>query len=67
MSSKLLTYNIMIRGYVLNHEISRAVQLTHEMVGKGFSADASTAKLFVDLVSDGKLDSSLRPLIQKNH
>ena len=59
------TYNLMIRGCIKNNEISKARQLRHEMVDKGFSADASTAELFVDLVACGKLDSSLQPLAQK--
>ena len=46
------------------HDLSRALQLRREMVTKGFSADASTAELFVNLVVCGKLDSSLQPLTQ---
>ena len=60
------TYNTLIRGYIHNQKLSRAVQLTHEMVGKGFCADASTAELFIDLISEGKLDSSLQLLIHKD-
>ena len=59
------TYNTMIRGCIKNHEISRALQLRHEMVAKGFSADASTAELFVKLVACGKLNSSLQPVTQR--
>ena len=58
------TYNLMIRGFIKNNDISRALQLRHEMVTKGFYADASTAELFVNLVACGKLDSSLQPVTQ---
>ena len=60
------TYNIMIRGFIVNHELSRGVEYANEMVARGFSADASTAKLFLHLISNGELDSSLQLLIQKD-
>ena len=41
------TYNIMIRRFILNHEISRGVEYTNEMVARGFSADASIAEFFL--------------------
>ena len=56
----------MIRGCVLNHDLSRAVKSAHEMMDRGFSADASTLDMFVDLISRGQLDPSLQPLIQKD-
>ena len=57
-------YNLMIRGCIKNKEISRALQLRHDIVAKGFLADASAAELFVNLVACGKLDSSLLPVTQ---
>ena len=60
------TYNLMIRGFVCNHDLSRAVQLANEMGGRGFSADVSTVDMFLDLISSGKLDPSLRSMFQKD-
>lgn len=59
------TYNTIIRGLIGNNEMSRAIQVFHEMVERGFSADASTAELLVDLLVDGKLDLDSLPSIQK--
>lgn len=56
-----MTYNLLIRGFITNSKM-KALQLIDEMKKRGFSADASTAKLFDDLISRGKLDPSLRPI-----
>ena len=56
----------MICGFILNREIPRVVEFINEMVVRGFFGDASTAELFVHLISNGKLDSSLQPLFQKD-
>ena len=48
-----------------NGEISKALQLNDEMVARGFMADASTSELFVHLVFNSVLDSSLQPSTQK--
>ena len=56
------TYNLMIRGFIRNKDMPRALQLVKEMVAKGFSADASTFELFVSLVANGNLDASLQPV-----
>ena len=57
--------NLMIGEFVLNHEITRVLELADEMIERGFNTDASTAKLFVKLVANGELDPSLQPLRQK--
>ena len=59
------TYNTIIRGLIGNNEMSRAIQVFHEMVERGFSADASTTELLVDLLANGKLDLDSLPSIQK--
>ncbi|XVE84589.1 hypothetical protein DITRI_Ditri17bG0024700 [Diplodiscus trichospermus] len=45
------SFNVMIQGLLRNSYTSKAIQLLEEMVDKGFSVDASTAILFVDLIS----------------
>ncbi|XP_048324705.2 pentatricopeptide repeat-containing protein At5g16640, mitochondrial [Ziziphus jujuba] len=45
------TYNIMICELITNNQTSKAVELNKEMVEGCFSADLSTAAMFVDLIS----------------
>ncbi|XVF82199.1 hypothetical protein PTKIN_Ptkin16aG0026000 [Pterospermum kingtungense] len=40
----------MIQGLLQNDDTSTAAKFLHEMVGKGFSSDISTATMFVDLL-----------------
>ena len=53
------TYNIVIQGLIRNNDVSRAIKVLHEMVVKGFLADASTVVILLDLVNDKKLDKSV--------
>ncbi|CAL8161647.1 unnamed protein product [Prunus armeniaca] len=53
------TYNTLIRGCINNKETSRAFRLVQEMADMGFSADDSTMKWVVDLLSKDKLDPEL--------
>ena len=59
------TYNLLIRGLIHNDDISGALRFKGEMVAKGFYGDVSTCELFLDLVSKGKLDPSLQPVVKK--
>ncbi|GJV59407.1 putative pentatricopeptide repeat-containing protein [Tanacetum coccineum] len=58
-------YNILIdglfrgQGLVHNNDVSKAIEVLHEMVGKGFSADAWTVEILINLVEDKKLDKSV--------
>ncbi|KAH7543320.1 hypothetical protein FEM48_Zijuj02G0171800 [Ziziphus jujuba var. spinosa] len=49
------TYNIMICELITNNQTSKAVELNKEMVEGCFSADLSTAAMFVDLISKAML------------
>ncbi|KAK9929511.1 hypothetical protein M0R45_026607 [Rubus argutus] len=60
------TYNIIIRGCINNNEISRAMGLIHQMVESGFSADAMTVELIIDLLSNDKVDPDLLPLLKNS-
>ncbi|XVF35662.1 hypothetical protein REPUB_Repub18cG0165400 [Reevesia pubescens] len=46
-----ISYNITIRGFLQSNDLSKAMKILHEMENKGFSADASTAIMVVDLLS----------------
>ncbi|XP_037496448.1 pentatricopeptide repeat-containing protein At1g62914, mitochondrial [Jatropha curcas] len=50
-----------IQGYLRHNDSSMATQLIDEMVGKGFSADATTTELVINLVMNKPDD----PLVQK--
>ncbi|PQM34646.1 putative pentatricopeptide repeat-containing protein [Prunus yedoensis var. nudiflora] len=58
------TYNTIIRGLINNNEISKATVLIQQMVEKGFSADASTMELIVNLLSKDEVDPALLLLIK---
>lgn len=60
-----VTYNSIIRGYIHCNETSRIVGLIQQMVERGFSADASTMKLIVDLFSKAEVDPALLSLIKR--
>ncbi|PQP92135.1 hypothetical protein Pyn_21266 [Prunus yedoensis var. nudiflora] len=53
------TYNTIIRGFIHNKQTSRAMVLIQTMVEKGFSADASTTELIVNLLSKDEVDPTL--------
>jgi pentatricopeptide repeat protein len=59
-------YNTIIRGFINNNEASRAMGLIQEMVERGFSADASTMELIVDLLSQDRVDPALLPLLKNS-
>ena len=63
-SPNVCTYNIIIRGFIENNEISRATALIQQMVERGFSADASTTELIIDLLSKDKVDPALLQLFK---
>ncbi|PRQ34971.1 putative pentatricopeptide [Rosa chinensis] len=58
------TYNTIVRGFINNKETSRATRLIQEMLEKGFSADASTMELIVDLLSKDTVDPGLLALLK---
>ncbi|KAK9940766.1 hypothetical protein M0R45_017408 [Rubus argutus] len=60
------TYNTIIRGFINNNETSRAMEFIQQMVERGFSADASTMELVVDLLCKDKVDLALLPLLKNS-
>ncbi|CAL5416392.1 unnamed protein product [Camellia sinensis] len=53
------TYNVMVRGFLKANDYSEANILVDKMIGRGFSADASTLATVVDLLSDKELARGL--------
>jgi pentatricopeptide repeat protein len=59
-----VTYNTMIQGFLKHNETSLAVKYLQMMVDKGFSADAITTTILMDL-SSNQADKTLQELFQK--
>ncbi|CAF2050912.1 BnaA09g46030D [Brassica napus] len=57
------TYNTLIRAHLSGGDISNSVELIEEMKRCGFSADASTIKMVMDMLSDGRLDKSFLDML----
>ncbi|CAL5416396.1 unnamed protein product [Camellia sinensis] len=59
------TYNVMVRGFLKANDHSEANIVVEKMIGRGFSADASTLATVVDLLSDNCQDHTLFHMIKK--
>ncbi|EOY09789.1 Uncharacterized protein TCM_025171 [Theobroma cacao] len=59
------SYATMIKGFLENNGVSRAAEILHEMVHKGFSTDVSTAATVVDLLISDLTGESFCALVQK--
>ncbi|XP_068309631.1 pentatricopeptide repeat-containing protein At1g62680, mitochondrial-like [Pyrus communis] len=57
--------NTNFRGFINKNEMSRAIRLVRQMVEEGFSADASTYELVLELRSKYKVHPALLPLIER--
>ncbi|CAL5420023.1 unnamed protein product [Camellia sinensis] len=60
-----VTYNTVIRGFIEQHKCYEALILVEEMVQRGFSIDASTFPLIVDILSTKGQDPALQEVIKK--
>ncbi|EOY11281.1 Pentatricopeptide repeat (PPR) superfamily protein [Theobroma cacao] len=60
------SYNVMIKGFFQNNDVSRAMQILHEIVDKGFSADSSTARMLLDILCRDGGDQSIFELLGRN-
>ncbi|CAN6902022.1 unnamed protein product [Brassica oleracea] len=52
------TYNTLIRAHLGGSGVVASVELIEEMKRCGFAADASTMKMVIDMLSDGRLNKS---------
>ena len=60
------TYNTIIQGLLRHNETSRAMKYLHIVVEKDFSANATTAAMFIDLLSTTQADKNIQELHQKS-
>lgn len=59
----IVTYNILIRANLENGDATTSSKLIEEMKRCGFSADASTKNMVIDMLSDGRLDKSFLDML----
>ena len=58
------TYNTIIRAHLRDGgDLATSVELIEEMNRCGFSADASTIKMVMDMLVDGRLDKSFLDML----
>ena len=60
------TYNTIIQGLLQHGETAKAMKYLKMMVDKGFSANATTATMFIDLLSSNQVDENIRELLPKS-
>ena len=53
------TYNRIIQGLLQHSKTSKATKYLQIMVDKGFSANATTASMLVDMVSPNQVDKNI--------
>ena len=59
------TYNTLIQGFLQHRETSKAIKYLKMMVDKGFSANATTATLFIDLLLSNQVNENIQELLPK--
>ena len=59
------TYNTLIQGLLQYRETSKAIKYLKMMVDKGFSANATTAALFIDLLLSNQVNENIQELLPK--
>lgn len=57
------TYNTLIRAHLRDGDLTASAKLIEEMKSCGFSADASTIKMVIDMLSRGELDKSFLDML----
>ena len=57
------TYNTIIRAHLLGGDLATSAKLMEEMKSCGFSSDASTVEMVMDMLSDGRLDKSFLDML----
>jgi pentatricopeptide repeat protein len=59
------TYNTIIQGLLQHNEMSKAMEYIQIMVDKGFSANAVTVIMLVDLLSSNQAGKNMQQLLRK--
>ena len=57
------TFNTIIQGLLQHNETSRVMKYLHIMVEKGFSANATIATMFINLLSSNQADNNIQELL----
>jgi pentatricopeptide repeat protein len=60
------TYNTIIQGFFQHNDTSCVVKYIKIMVDKGFSANATTATILINLLSTNQADKTLQEFFQKS-
>jgi pentatricopeptide repeat protein len=60
------TYNTIIQGFLQHNETSWIVKYIKMMVDKGFSANATTETILINLLSTNHADKTLQEFFQKS-
>ncbi|CAH8382357.1 unnamed protein product [Eruca vesicaria subsp. sativa] len=56
-------YNTLIRAHLRDGDLTESAELIEEMKSCGFSADASTIKIVMDMLSDGRMKKSFLDML----
>ncbi|KAK9692063.1 hypothetical protein RND81_09G238800 [Saponaria officinalis] len=59
------TYNTIIKAFLNENDVADALHYLQIMRGQGFAADASTASLFLGLLTDPNVNVADKALLQK--
>jgi pentatricopeptide repeat protein len=57
------TYNTLIRAHLRDGDLTASAKLIEEMKSCGFSADASSIKMVIDMLLSGELDKSFLDML----
>ena len=60
------TYNILIQGLLQHGDTAKAMKYLKMMVDEGFSANATIAAMFIDLLLSNQVDENIRELLPKS-
>jgi len=60
------SYNTIIQGFLQHNETSLVVKYIKMMVDKGFSANATTATILINLLSTNQADKTLQDFFLKS-
>ena len=61
-----VTYNILVRGFLCNNDVTQALQLIDVMTGRGFSPDADNTSSLLDLLSNEQTEKSVKEWLRSN-
>lgn len=60
-----ITYNVIVQGFLKSSQCAEAIVLIEKMIERGFSANASTISISVDLLAISRQDPTLLNVIRK--